>query len=160
MSLHAVLEKNEKHESMRETWEYKILLWENAQLDDGEIFDQSQGRIWIRRIVLIKLSQKHEFWMMWQTDQRKNMLKNFFIFQWSLVVGVNNGFHFLSKNDEIFVSTFRMRANRLIDLLPRHFNFTKIEFLSKTCFFQLNVIIFRQSAMSLCFQIHLKSEQM
>jgi len=86
----------------------------NAQLDDGKRFDQSQGRTWIR--ILLKLSQKNEFWMMWQTDQRKNMLKNFFIFQWSLVVDVNNGFHFLSKDDEIFVSTFRMRANRLIDL--------------------------------------------
>ena len=101
---------------MMNLWlELKILLWKNTQLDDGERFDQSQGRTWIR-ILLIKLSQKHEFWMMWQTDQRKNMLKNFFIFQWSLVVDVNNGFHFLSKDDEIFVSTFRMRANRLIDL--------------------------------------------
>jgi len=32
----------------------------NAQLDDGERFDQSQGRNCIR-ILLIKLSQKHEF---------------------------------------------------------------------------------------------------
>ena len=104
MSLHVVIE----------WWELKILLWKNTQLDDGERFDQSQGRTWIR-ILLIKLSQKHEFWMMWQTDQRKNMLKHFYIFLESLVVDLNNGFHFLSKNDEIFVSTFRMRA-RLIDL--------------------------------------------
>jgi len=60
--------------------------------------------------------RKNEFWMMWQTDQRKNMLKNFlYSNDHSLLVWIMV-FIFCQKNDEIFVSTFRMRANRLIDL--------------------------------------------
>jgi len=70
MSLHAVLE----------WWEYKILLWENAQLDDGEIFDQSQGRIWIRRIILIKLSQKTRILNDVTNGPKKEYAKNTFIY--------------------------------------------------------------------------------